>query len=84
MPQQQNVLLMRLLGADFINTRGVPGGNILVDLYMEYLNCTLTDYLVPMYQKQLSSNCSPDSIIYIITPVNVTKGLGIAKLVEEL
>lgn len=34
-----------LVWCRFINTRGVPGGNILVDLYMEHLNRTLKDYL---------------------------------------
>ena len=35
-----------LVWCRFINTRGVPGGNIPVDLYMEHLNRTLKDYLL--------------------------------------
>ena len=35
-----------LIWCRFINTRGVPGGNIPVDLFMEHLNRTLKDYLL--------------------------------------
>ena len=41
----------------FINTRGVPGGNMPVDLYMEHLNRTLKDYL-----KGLGANVSEATI----------------------
>ena len=42
----------------FINTRGVPGGNIPVDLFMEHLNRTLKDYLLG-----LGANVSEATII---------------------
>lgn len=35
-----------LIWCRFINTRGVPGGNIPIDLFMEHLNRTLKDYLM--------------------------------------
>ena len=42
----------------FINTRGVPGGNIPIDLFMEHLNRTLKDYLLG-----LGANVSEATIV---------------------
>lgn len=47
-----------LIWCGFINTRGVPGGNMPIDLYMEHLNRTLKDYL-----KGLGANVSEATII---------------------
>ena len=47
-----------LIWCRFINTRGVPGGNMPVDLYMEHLNRTLKDYL-----KGLGANVSEATIV---------------------
>ena len=46
-----------LIWCRFINTRGVPGANMPVDLYMEHLNRTLKDYL-----KGLGANVSEATI----------------------
>ena len=66
-----------LIWCRFINARGVPGGNIPVDLFMEHLNRILKDYLMG-----LGANVSEATIVH--TSKSLHNLMDVSKKIDKI